>query len=792
MSKKLAWSLVCGWMVVVCTSLFWNWGQKESFVLDLARVEARSQFDKDLLFRRWASGHGGVYVPPTKESPPNPYLKHLPERDVTTTTGKALTLINPAYMTRQVHELAAGQSGVQAHITSLKPLRPENAPDDWESQALRSFENGTPEMIAQENIDGAPFLRFMRPLTVEESCLKCHRDQGYAVGDIRGGISVSVPLAFYLAIAERANRQLLLWHGAIGGMGLLALWWLSRRLRKIEAGLRSSKEQSSSLAALLRLMCDNVPDLIWAKDLEKRYLFSNQANNERLIFATDVNEPIGKNHLFFAQRERDAHPEDSQWYTFGELCQDSDAITLERGVASVFEESGNVRGKYVCLEVYKAPFCDKNGVIIGTVGSARDITERKKAEAELAEYRLHLEDLVAARTTELAQARDAAEAANVAKSAFLANMSHEIRTPMNAILGMANILQREGVTPRQAERLERIDTAGKHLLEVINSILDLSKIEAGKFSLNEETVVPINVLANVRSILSERAQAKGILLRIECATFPPHLCGDPTYLQQALLNYATNAIKFTERGSVILRALAGDETSDSLVVRFEVQDSGIGIQPEDIPRLFNAFEQADNSTTRKYGGTGLGLAITRRLAELMGGEAGVKSVFGAGSTFWFTVRLKKAECSAETSSTRIHSAANAERLLRERFLGARILLVDDEPMNLFVSQCLLEESGLVVDTAEDGEQAVAKVQENRYALILMDMQMPKLNGLDATRQIRAIPAYRNVPILAMTANAFAEDKARCFEAGMNDFIIKPIDPKLIFSTLLRWLEYEVK
>jgi CheY-like chemotaxis protein len=221
-------------------------------------------------------------------------------------------------------------------------------------------------------------------------------------------------------------------------------------------------------------------------------------------------------------------------------------------------------------------------------------------------------------------------------------------------------------------------------------------------------------------------------------------------------------------------------------VRFEVQDSGIGIPPDALPRLFGAFEQADNSTTRKYGGTGLGLAITRRLAELMGGEAGVESTPGVGSTFWFTVRLKKQE--APRANAKPVPSSDPEKLIQLRCRGKRVLIVDDEPVNREVARILLEDTGLLIDTAADGEQAVTMAREAGYAVILMDMQMPKLNGLEATQQIRGMPGYLDIPIIAMTANAYAEDRARCHAAGMNDFLIKPFDPDTLFATLLKALD----
>jgi two-component system sensor histidine kinase/response regulator len=351
---------------------------------------------------------------------------------------------------------------------------------------------------------------------------------------------------------------------------------------------------------------------------------------------------------------------------------------------------------------------------------------------------------------------------------------------------MSYILRRSGLTPQQTDKLDKIEGAGNHLLEIINAVLDLSKIEAGKFTLDDAPIHIEAMLGNITSMLGEKARSKGLRFFTETESLPHNLHGDPTRLQQALLNYAANALKFTETGHIILRVKEVSQTDTSATLRFEVEDSGIGIAPDALSKLFAAFEQADNTTTRKYGGTGLGLAITKKIAEVMGGAAGVSSAEGKGSTFWFTAVLRKGQYSVENTAEA--GADSAEKAIQRKYAGKRILLAEDEPTNREIAQMLLEEVGLVVDLAENGREAVAKARAVNYAVILMDMQMPELDGLDATRQIRQLPERETTPILAMTANAFAENKDQCFAAGMDDFIAKPVIPELLYESLLKWLE----
>lgn len=545
---------------------------------------------------------------------------------------------------------------------------------------------------------------------------------------------------------------------------------ISQRLIK-EQALRDSEQR-------FRLMSESIHDYSIVF-LDEAGTVSTWNKGLQRIKGYRGDEVIGKSILMFYT------PEDLEKGLPDYLL----AQAREHG--SVENQGWRVRkdGTRFFADVIVTAIRNDEGDLIGYAKITRDVSERKRLEDNLKQYQENLESLVQSRTADLEVAKEAAEAASRAKTTFLSMASHELRTPMNGIMGTIALARRRAQDEKLLDYLDKADRSAKHLLTIINDVLDISRIEADKLTLARMPFSVGEVVAHIQDNLSDLASSKGVPLIVEGieATGGQHYLGDPTRITQVLMNLVGNALKFTHQGEVrVMVELLAEQSKERL--RFSVTDTGIGIRKDDLSRIFSPFEQADNGMTRKYGGTGLGLALCRRLLEAMGGVIGVNSVEGQGSTFWFEIPVPEKVRMTDISTRAVDE--DLMRAVRDRHAGSHVLVAEDEPINQEIITSFLEDAGIVVTSANDGWEAVDAAKSKAFDLILMDMNMPNMGGIEATAKVRLIPGYQQIPIIALTANAFAEDKAICLQAGMNEHLGKPVIPGEFYATILRWLDWK--
>lgn len=750
--NKTLFFLIIGWTLLLAVLLWWNMRHMKQAALALAESNARIFLQKDMLYRAWSVAHGGVYVPVTEQTRPNPYLD-VPNRDVMI-GGRQYTLMNPAYMFRQVAEMGAKITAIQGRITALHPKGPENKPGPWEKKALLSFEHGAEEYFDLVQSDGHTAVRFMRPLKAEKACLVCHYERTASLGSVVGGIGIVVPMDNYFEQHYENIHKLWMAFLAIWSAGIGIICIMNSTIQKNIHNLKRSEQQKTTILNNI----DSVGIGLHIVDKNFRVRYANTTMEKWFGSATDT---VKQDALFFH-----CSPE------------------------QVFEQNSTVRYEFTSqdriFDVVSAPVTLEDG-ILAKLELRLDVTDQKTVEDEQR------------KTAELLRAKESAESASVAKSMFLANMSHEIRTPMNAIIGMSKLALETGLNREQYNLVSKVYVSSLSLLGIINDILDFSKIEADNIQLEMVDFRLQEVLEHLETLIRIKAEEKGVLLTIERdETIPDVLCGDPLRLGQVLINLGNNAVKFTSRGRVDIRVEPvelpegkedkkdKEKKENSLLLHFSVTDTGIGMNDEQMSRLFQSFTQADSSITRKYGGSGLGLIISQRLVEKMGGEILVESEPRKGSCFHFTLQFEsgdqgKTEAKEEPEDTKgdVDNIALLE--------GKKILLVEDNAFNRELATILLKRKKLVVSHAENGKEALDFLGSEEVDCVLMDIQMPVMDGYTACREIRDQPKFRKLPVIAMTANVMESDVAKSLEAGMNDHIGKPLNEEEVFRILMRWL-----
>ncbi len=896
------------WTIIIAGSLSWNIFQDRRQTMDLAHKEAIAHFNKDQGFRLWGTKHGGIYVPISDKTQPSPWLSHIPERDITTPSGRELTLMNPAFMVRQLMDDYTELYGVRGKITGHVVLRPGNAPDEWEKVALNRLQDGEPEVLEVTDIDGTPFLRLMRPMYMKEGCMKCHAHLGFKVGDFRGGVGVSVPITPYLE--AQAERQMALWgsHAVIWLLGLGAIrlgsgqirsslretQFAAKSMQESEERLRAIAEGSpiplfivtindgiikyanpragpffgveteeilkrdvldfyqnpgdreklmailkknghvadyelnlkkvdgtplSCLVSLQSLNYGNEPsiltgitDITRRKQAEAEILKLNAELEHRVEERTEeLKTELGerKRAEKLAQEQGDRLKNIVSTAADGIITMDEDSIieSFNAAAEDIFGyDAQEIVGQSVTTLMPLADAAKHEQQVrryletgqARIIGTGREVTAKRSNGEEfplyLAVSEVNLDgrkiftgivrDMTDARKAEAALhiAKEQAEKANLAKSEFLSSMSHELRTPLNGILGFAQLMEfnpKHPLNEQQSEYVEHILTAGNHLLGLINEVLDLSKIESGNLSLSVEAIDPNISILECINIVSPLAKKFGVTIEQHPDSVElPAILADSGRFRQILVNLSSNAIKYNrEKGSVILNS-APSPDRDSLL-RFSITDTGRGIEADHIADLFEPFNRLGEEAG-EIEGSGIGLTITRMLVTLMNGRIGVESEIGIGSTFWIDLPLASP---ADIKATASRGDVISEDVDAYAVTGGKhtILYVEDNPNNLrLMEEVMGRFPNVTLLSASTGEEGLKMARDQYPDLIILDINLPGMDGFEALREIQRFDDTRNIPVIALSASAMPKDITRGLRAGFQNYLTKPIDiPKMV-------------
>ncbi len=772
------------WTGVIIAFLSFELNRINVEVENLAKTQARANFNKDQAIRHWASLHGGIYVPVDSVTRPNPALSHVKYRDIETPDGRKLTLMNPAYMIRQLNEYFAKFYGVKGHITSEKLIRPENKPDDWELSALKQFEKGATEVSEHSDINGEPYLRLMQPMITKESCLKCHAVQGYKVGDVRGGVSISIPMKPIQEKASVKKRFSVFSMSVLWLIGSVALIVMGRRLNvSIRAQQRSEEAlmaQNEKLTEATEKLAKSEKILLEAQKVAHLGHWQLDIVNNRLMWSDEVYRIFGlKPREIVATYEaflEKIHPDDRE--RVNQVYMDS----LESKSQYEIEHRlllGSGEIKYV-LENCNTRY-DENGKPISSMGTVLDITQRKEIELELKkqndEY-LALYEEYKATNEELYVAKAKAEESDNLKTEFIHNMSHEIRTPMNGILGFTKILNSKVTEEGQKYYLGLIQTSGKQLVRIIDDILEISRLGTRQEVVRNEEVCLNELCVELFSVFNIQAREKNISFfqRLELSNEKSHIITDKMKLNKILTSLLENSFKFTAEGYVEFGYDIQKEKNESVLVLF-VKDTGIGISQKNQLKVFKRFAQENEQIAQNYGGLGLGLSLASENAALLGGEITIESEKNMGATFYVRLPYRSVDTDKINNS-----------LLHKQFdykdKSFTMLIVEDEEVNYLYLKTLLEISNLNVSVlwAKNGKEAVEMCTNmSEIDVVFMDIKMSVMNGYEATKIIKNIRPQ--LPVIAQTAYSTKEDESRAISAGCDDFIPKPIDEKILSSVL---------